>query len=336
MKSVILVQPPFAIVDIPSVGLGTLKAILENSGIEAKIVYGNLLLAKKISLNLYNSINQTATASLFAEWIFSTRAYPSGIINQKEYGKEFMNEKVPAPLSGKDLAVSEFFRARETVDDYLEEISSLITKERPKIVGFSSLFQQTCASVAIANKLKEINPEIITVLGGSNCLKPMGEVLSDISRSIDYVFSGEADQEFLRFCSTVLKGLHPKNRFIECAPIEDLNSLPYPDYSDFFEQKKAYGIAVESNRICFESSRGCWWGEHSHCLFCGLNGEYIKYREKTPERIKEEINYLASEYRPDYLHTSDCIMPRKFPNTVFRNFKKPAIIKAIHYEVKPL
>ena len=29
-----------------------------------------------------------------------------------------------------------------------------------------------------------------------------------------------------------------------------------------------------------ETSRGCWWGERSHCTFCGLNGMGMTYRSK--------------------------------------------------------
>jgi len=30
--------------------------------------------------------------------------------------------------------------------------------------------------------------------------------------------------------------------------------------------------------LLFETSRGCWWGERSHCTFCGLNGLDLAYR----------------------------------------------------------
>ncbi|MFW9998151.1 MAG: RiPP maturation radical SAM C-methyltransferase [Candidatus Odinarchaeota archaeon] len=336
MTTILLIQPPFATIDIPSVGLGTMKAVLEEKGLETRVLYSNMLLASKIPHSMYKNINRSATASLYGEWIFSTNAYPSATRKHEEYVSNFSDKRVPAPTLGTHLPVSDFIEARNMIDDYLGCLVNTIIKEQPRIVGFSTLFQQTCSSVAIANRLKEIRPDIITVLGGGNCLHPMGKVLADISPSIDFIFSGEAEYEFLFFCKEILNNNYPEKRFIDCLIIDDLDSLPYPDYSDFFEQKMKYGIDISTNRICFESSRGCWWGERSHCLFCGLNGRYIRYREKSPERIKKEIIHLASTYNADHVHASDCIMPKNLPTTLFMEFIKPDRVKGIYYEVKPV
>jgi hypothetical protein len=37
--------------------------------------------------------------------------------------------------------------------------------------------------------------------------------------------------------------------------------------------------------LLIETSRGCWCGAVSHCTFCGLNGEGMAYRRKSPQRV---------------------------------------------------
>jgi radical SAM superfamily enzyme YgiQ (UPF0313 family) len=67
---------------------------------------------------------------------------------------------------------------------------------------------------------------------------------------------------------------------------EDLNvnirvDLDYTSFLDSIDRHFPNG-AVETT-LLFETSRGCWWGEHSHCTFCGLNGSTMLYRSMAPE-----------------------------------------------------
>src|SRR5262249_36631233 len=51
-----------------------------------------------------------------------------------------------------------------------------------------------------------------------------------------------------------------------------------------------------SPTLLVETARGCWWGERSHCTFCGLNGATMTFRSKTPDRVLEEITTLRERY----------------------------------------
>jgi radical SAM superfamily enzyme YgiQ (UPF0313 family) len=54
---------------------------------------------------------------------------------------------------------------------------------------------------------------------------------------------------------------------------ENLDSLPIPDYTEYFEELKECGLENKFSKtvIPYESSRGCWWGEKTMCTFCGVN-----------------------------------------------------------------
>jgi radical SAM superfamily enzyme YgiQ (UPF0313 family) len=73
----------------------------------------------------------------------------------------------------------------------------------------------------------------------------------------------------------------------------EMNSLPYPDFDDFFDELKNQ-IEVKRTEpiLSVETSRGCWWGEKFQCKFCGLNGSTMKYRSKSAIRAVEEIDFL--------------------------------------------
>ena len=73
-----------------------------------------------------------------------------------------------------------------------------------------------------------------------------------------------------------------------------LAELPIPDYDDYFEelQGSLYRAAILPG-LPVEMSRGCWWGQKSHCTFCGLNGGGMNYRSKAPEQVLEEIDALV-------------------------------------------
>jgi ribosomal peptide maturation radical SAM protein 1 len=88
-----------------------------------------------------------------------------------------------------------------------------------------------------------------------------------------------------------------ERRFESAPKTEDLDELPWPDYGDWFDQLAASGLApADRANVLFETSRGCWWGEKSHCTFCGLNGLGMAFRSKSAERALAEPTALAERY----------------------------------------
>src|SRR5262249_16220836 len=72
-----------------------------------------------------------------------------------------------------------------------------------------------------------------------------------------------------------------------------------PIYDDFFDRLSHSPLRAElwpEVAILFESSRGCWWGDKSHCTFCGLNSATMMFRSKPATRVFEEIMSLATRY----------------------------------------
>ena len=62
-------------------------------------------------------------------------------------------------------------------DDDVVEID-LYRLDTFPIVGLTSMFVQNMACIAMARRLKQRRPEIVTIMGGANCEAPMGSVLA--------------------------------------------------------------------------------------------------------------------------------------------------------------
>jgi ribosomal peptide maturation radical SAM protein 1 len=62
-----------------------------------------------------------------------------------------------------------------------------------------------------------------------------------------------------------------------------------------------------------ESSRGCWWGQKHHCVFCGIDDETLKYRSKNAEAVFELLSHMRDRYGEHVpMRFSDYIFPHNF------------------------
>ncbi len=226
---------------------------------------------------------------------------------------------------------------REAAEICVEETAKRIIGMGAKVLAGSSIFSQQNATLAIMRRVKELDPSVKTIIGGSNVRDRAGMAVLRHYPSVDYVFFGEGDEVFDEVCRRLIDGdgdsmpygvvsrNEASSGSIPGRMTKDMNRVPYPDYSDFIEEWERersgyYGESILIGRdgvtpflegeflIYMEGSRGCWWGEKHPCTFCGLNGEKNIYRSKTPERIYEEIHALESRYPGHYIQFTDNIM----------------------------
>jgi len=117
--------------------------------------------------------------------------------------------------------------------------------------------------------------------------------------------------------------------------VDDLDSLPYPDFDDYFQR-----YADSPLRECFEpllffeTSRGCWWGQKHHCKFCGLNGASLVYRSKSPRRAVDELVYLARRYGVRKACSADNILDYRYFHTFLPMFRETGLDLKYVFEMK--
>ena len=221
------------------------------------------------------------------------------------------------------------------------------------LVGFTSMFSQNVPSFAMAEKLKERNPNIVTVIGGANCEAPMSREIARQVNSIDFVFSGPALKSFVEFigyrlrneeqnCHRIRGVLSRKNYLL--SVVEGANAIGEEldidteielDYEPFLATlEKNFPDGQVAPTLLFETSRGCWWGERAHCTFCGLNGTTMKYRAMNPSQALDLFQRLFRYgSRCSRWESVDNIMPKEYLTDVFP-YLDPPRKSTIFYEVK--
>lgn len=348
---VVLVSMPFAEVQRPSIALGLLRAALPSPEIQSEIVYANFGLAETIGLVAYQAMQATPTDHLLGEWCFAGMLFPNSASHDEEYLDMVLDVRChgfPAELPER----KERMRwVREHCVAYIEHLAHAIVARRPRIVGCSSVFQQHCASLALLKRIRELSPDTSLLMGGANCEGEMGiETLSSFPW-VDCIVSGEADAIFADLCRLLLEhgrdvdtsalpvgAVSQRRSALSRAPrplIREMDALPTPDYDHYFETLRGSTLQnMIQPGLLAESSRGCWWGEKAHCTFCGLNGEGMTYRSKSPERVLGELSELAGRYGVRGIQFVDNILDMSFFRTVLPQLAAEGGPYSLFYETK--
>jgi ribosomal peptide maturation radical SAM protein 1 len=177
----------------------------------------------------------------------------------------------------------------------------------------------------------------------------MGVALHRLFPFVDYVCSGEGDLNFPLLARHLLRGepvgdvpgiirrvdgqtVEPT---VASAPVRDLDALPVPDYDDFMQQRVACGLGAEPNLIFpVETARGCWWGEKSHCTFCGLNGSTMQFRSKSVDRALREFAEIMERYDTGRLTAVDNILDMRYFHDLLPRLAALDLPLEIFYETK--
>jgi ribosomal peptide maturation radical SAM protein 1 len=334
---------PFADVGRPSMGVSLLAAEAQKAGYSTKVMYFNLGLAGTMGLEPYQRVATSYPPNLLiGEWFFADDIFGADIPDAQTYLSEIF-----IPMAGPDEAlIRTIVDARGWRSEYLDTCVTQIKAQAPRIVGFTTTFHQTCACLAVARRLKALKDPPIIVFGGANCEGEMGLQMIQSFSWIDYICCGESDISFVRLLdqllggnsSTPLVGVLQKERataVVQSAPVMDMNTLPYPDFDGYFSDLAASKLAgLFDAHLVLETSRGCWWGAKHHCTFCGLNGDTMVFRSKTPERAYEEIEFLARRHNSSHIGFVDNILDMKYVNTLFPKLAAADFSLDIFYEVK--
>jgi ribosomal peptide maturation radical SAM protein 1 len=332
---------PFADVDRPAIGVSLLKAEADRLGFSSRIVYCNFDLAEAIGIELYNQISESLPSeSLIGEWFFADLLFGERIPFEQEYVTKILARFAQRGLVNQILEARQ--RRRELIETSVEKIRAL----NPKVVGFTTTFHQTCACLAVAERLKKLPDPPIVIFGGANCEGEMGLQLLKSFPYLDYVCTREGDVAFPLFLQQVLRGEHPgpipgilqqgvTRELSTPEMIRDLDALPLPDYTDYFERLDQSPLKSKLRvDILVETSRGCWWGAKHHCTFCGLNGDTMEFRSKSPDRAFEEMKTLTERYGIKRVSCVDNILDLRFVPVLFPRLKESGLDLELFYEVK--
>lgn len=194
-----------------------------------------------------------------------------------------------------------------------KEINDSLRKAKPDVVSISSISTEYVLEIEHMTKLvREALPNVIIVEGGILPTVSINVAMRD--KNVDYWVIGEGENSLLNLLNELnepqpdfscIKGLAyfkngAPNINISTEYIEDLDSIPFPDYEnlDFMEyanKQIKYGQGICASRFPYATtitSRGCPY----RCIFCSgpkISGK--KVRMRSVENILKEIDDLHKQ-----------------------------------------
>ncbi|HEX2971617.1 MAG TPA: RiPP maturation radical SAM C-methyltransferase, partial [Tepidisphaeraceae bacterium] len=338
-----IVCMPFSDASIPSIQLGVLAGLVRAAGWQAETFHFNLDLAARLP-NVYDDLCDLDD-EFIGDWLFAGAAFDG---SQCMSSDTYLDRFTLDPETGhKDTALQEYLLRLQKVviPEFIEYCLGQLESLPFDVVGFTSVFQQNVASLALARRLKERRPDLVIVFGGANVHGDMGVAYLEAFPFIDYVALGEAELCLKPLLDAIALGTRAtdvpgiatrtdKGGVASPQPelIKDLSIVPIPDYDEYFARRRRLGLPHAANTLPIETSRGCWWGERSHCIFCGLNGNDMRFRTKPEAMVIEELEQLSRRYGAHAFNVTDNIMPRQYVETLFPKLKETPY--RFFYEVK--
>jgi ribosomal peptide maturation radical SAM protein 1 len=332
----LIIVPPFAGLDRPSLAAHVLQACAKETGASISVFYANLALAALIGRENYDAICYGSTTALAGERLFARAAYGTPALGHD--AADFLKSCAQAGGEAHVVRGEALEAIERQAFEWTQSVALALSSLDYKIAGCTTTFEQTCASVALLGRLKARRPQTVTVLGGANCEGEMAHGIVSTGAAIDFIFSGESEYSFPAFVKAVLSGQPPDSRVITGATNLKLDEIPTPDFREFYEQF-AHFFPNSADRVRelwlpYESSRGCWWGQKHHCTFCGINGLGMTFRQKSAERVLQELKELLAKHPSNRVCIVDNIMPFDYFKTLIPRL--PAEVPSLHafYEQK--
>jgi len=340
-SDILIIVPPFAGLDRPNLGVHLLQSIAKTKNIELAVLYANALLAQELSQDEYSAICYGPTTNLVGESVFSPAAFGDHHVNSHSQGHCDAGSFIRVAQKRDAISPERIIDLQFFIATWVDRLTELIATFPFSVVGSTSTFEQTCASFAFLRRIKSMSPRVTTIIGGANCEGRMGNAVAKLCPEIDFIFSGESEATFGKFLDYFNGGADKPPRVIYGIPTTNLDEVPTPDYTQFYRQ---LGISDCSSRnheshnsspwLTYESSRGCWWGQKHHCTFCGINGQGMGFRQKSPGRVLEELTLLLQKHPSKKVLMVDNIMPHDFFRTLLPSLAGDLPGLHIFYEQK--
>jgi anaerobic magnesium-protoporphyrin IX monomethyl ester cyclase len=162
------------------------------------------------------------------------------------------------------------------------------------LISAYTMFRETCVDICAVAAERDIP----VVLGGPLFnQKPVADYWLDID-GLTGVFGGEPEDQICKLAAAVVKrsspvevpGYSTRKKFRPpAAPLQHLDKIPFPDYSDFPWEKYPHRI------IPIMTGRGCGWGI---CTFCSdvITSSGRDFRSRSLPNVLEEVRWQSKRH----------------------------------------
>lgn len=326
--SVVLVSMPWSTLTSPSLGLSVLKSSLETNDVPARVKYFNLLMLNYLKSSTYARL---ADAWGFNDFVFSGILHPE--ISTDQLDRLITYSQKLSETTWKDsgysaVQITDLFLVlrNKIIPEYIQSCVEEIIEINPTLVGFTCMYDQTFASIGMSYVLKQKNPGILTCLGGYAVHGDTGKAIVKSFPFIDAVAIGDGEETVLHLADSSVGNidladipgvLTSSMKIGDTKPAcIELDSSPFPDFDDYFDDisqlKIDHKISIRPTALPAETSRGCWWGQNNHCIFCGIDEESLRYRQKDPDVALDLFAKYKEKYGEIKIQLSDYILPHNY------------------------
>ncbi|MGQ9625550.1 MAG: B12-binding domain-containing radical SAM protein [Anaerolineae bacterium] len=226
----------------------------------------------------FNSIGQ----GMDSGWISHGLAILSAVLKEKGFEVDLID-----------------LRALKGWEHFREEL----VRRSPDVCGLTMMSVDYNPVMRAVEIIKEVDPGIVTVVGGPHPSVAPLEVLAN--ERIDYVFMREGEISFPRLLAELEAGERPPERLI-VGEHPDLDSLPFSDHDLFLEEWRRWGYDLDSPEVPFVpelpppfvtiiAGRGCRY----NCTFCKPAEDLIfgkKVRRRSVPNVISELKKLRDKY----------------------------------------
>jgi anaerobic magnesium-protoporphyrin IX monomethyl ester cyclase len=195
-----------------------------------------------------------------------------------------------------------------------EQLRTRLLELKPDVVGCTAITPSIYKAEQVLQLCKQINPQVVTVLGGIHATFMYTPVLKE-APWIDVIVRGEGEQIFLDLIQAIDQGDWPARRASiqgiaymadgqvvanAAAPtIKDLDSIT-PDWG-ILEWEKYIYIPMNRRVAIPNFARGCPFT----CSFCSQWKFWRDYRIRDPKKVVDEIEGLVREHNVGFFILAD-------------------------------
>ncbi len=199
----------------------------------------------------------------------------------------------------------------QIVDGCLEgkdSIRKALVDLHPQFVGITCLTPGRKKALEVARMVRETDPDILIVLGGAHPTIMYKQMLEQYD-CVDLIVLGEGEQTYLKIVQGTpydsIPGIAYRSdgnvvKTAEKANVTNLDEIPFPAWNLVdLSRYRAWGNGTFNGinlakfpRVSVIFSRGCT----GHCDFCSTWWIWKGYRNRSPENMADELEWLYRDF----------------------------------------
>lgn len=313
-ERIILAMLPYWTPLVPPQGIGMLKTYLNNYGYYVKNIDLNINeIFKKIYTNYFDKIKEYVPANKRGN------LYNIGhdvLHNHMMAAFKYIDEEKYIELV-KILIYHTFYvristKQAKELNEFMNTfyielelyVKNLIQSEKPNVVGLSVFKGNIPASIFVAKKIKQIDPNIRVLIGGGTFADSHAvgspnyyALLKEIDNCVDLIMvGGQGEQLFLKFLQGETLGK-------KVVTLKDLGLSPLPfeqlsiaDLSDFDVSSYPYITATGSSSC------------PNKCSFCNASKFFGEFKTKDIRQVVNEMIHMYERYGNQLFFMSDSLL----------------------------